>query len=52
MPGTAVISSTVASRSRATEPKCATSALRRCSPKPGTESSADAVIRFDRLLRW
>ncbi|COX09518.1 Uncharacterised protein [Mycobacterium tuberculosis] len=29
-----------------------TSALRRCSPNPGTESSAEAVIRVDRLLRW
>src|SRR5271169_4458268 len=52
MPGTEVISSTVASLRRASNPKCATNALRRCSPKPGTASSADAVIRLDRLLRW
>src|SRR6202000_2589158 len=52
MPGTEVISSTVASLRRASEPKWATNALRRCSPKPGTASSADAVILFDRLLRW
>ena len=52
MPGTAVISSTLASFKPATDPKCVTSALRRCSPSPRTESSADAVIRLDRLLRW
>ena len=52
MPGTEVISSTLACFSLATEPKWVTSALRRCSPSPGTESSADAVIRLDRLLRW
>src|SRR5262249_44147868 len=52
VPGTAVIWSTVASLRRAKDPKWVTSALRRCSPNPGTESSADAVIRLDRLLRW
>ncbi len=52
IPGTVVISSTLAARSRDTEPKCVTSALRRCSPNPRTESSAEAVMRLDRLLRW
>ena len=51
MPGTAVISSTLACFSRASDPKWVTSALRRCSPSPRTESSAEAVIRLDRLLR-
>ena len=40
MPGTSAISSTVAARSRFTEPKCLSSALRRASPSPGTSSSA------------
>ena len=39
-------------RSRFTEPKRRSSALRRISPSPGTPSSADAVIRFDRRCRW
>ena len=51
IPGTEVISSMLACFSLANDPKWVTRAFRRCSPRPGTESSAEAVIRFDRLLR-
>ncbi len=52
MPGTSQSSSTVAARSFFSEPKCFSSAWRRVSPRPGTESSSPAVSRLDRLLRW
>ena len=39
-------------RSRFTEPKCRSSALRRAAPSPGTPSSTDAVARVDRRWRW
>src|SRR5699024_9999622 len=51
-PGTSVISSTVACRSRFREPKCFRRAFRRTSPRPGTPSSWLSTINSERRFRW
>ena len=50
MPGTAARSSSVASRTPATEPKRRISALRRAAPMPGIASSWLWIL--PRSLRW
>ena len=52
IPGTSVMSSMVADRSRFSEPNFFISAFRRVSPSPGMPSSADVVIALERFCRW
>ena len=47
-----MMSSTDAARSRFSEPKRVSSAFLRVSPSPGTPSSAELVIAFERFCRW
>jgi hypothetical protein len=52
MPGTAVSSSTLAARSRLSEPNSFISAFRRVSPSPGTSSSKETSMLVERFCRW
>ena len=52
MPGTAAISAADAADTARTDPNFLRRAARRAGPRPGTESSADAVAAFPRFARW
>jgi hypothetical protein len=51
MPGTSMSCSTVAARSRLSEPNRFISAFRRVSPRPGTSSSRETSMLVERFCR-